>query len=845
MNVILQTVYNPNTVSYGFILGKSIVDNAKVHINQPYVYNIDLKDFFPSIEKETVQNVLKEHPFSLYSQLSLTSHGHFNTDKPLQGRDYINEVISSLVCYEKTVEKLGEQGKWETQKKWVLPQGAPTSPILSNIVCQKLDDQLMVIAKKYGLVYTRYADDITFSGKHDFFSKECSTVTLVDSDGFTAELNSIILQNGFHINKRKVRLQKNAYRQEVTGLTVNNKVNVQKRFVKKLRVLLHRWELLGYKKAEQLFLNDYYKKKGGLDKSIPNMRYVIGGRLQFLGMVKGREDNTYKNLQRRYDDLNASDKKLFSSSTNNGTGVKVSIGNKPYDGGDSAVIGSNERDTTEGLVAYLKNYKASRDKGIAALSSMTYYPRISADFKSNPNDRFSLHDVVKLMALRIAKGSKNESLLEMRLSPDLEVTDLYLSAPGGLAKYKEDLLKNQVSVQGVRSVQIELKLNSNIGNLINIVDGYLSRSAISYQGKSKDFVEECTAQSSHSEKFAVLKKYGFLTVGQLRGFVSSHFSEDELNEAKAFHNEDLKRVYEKLLNGPLAVPFMPFHSLTIKPYDKSEAERITYSEAESLITELERHSMVMQKDGKNFPMLGCHITVPYKYDKEHFAVDISFFGEKKRVSIEVNGLPFAPDGDVKQGLLDLQKSIAELEKIPRNTFNDKLDLIKSLNASYIGNFIEQNRSFFAGATAFKSPFAKYNQALKSHYIELISKRGPKYFTFGVNQLPLKDKSVTGDMIIQALKKYVSDLEARLSMSIENDYLGNKLTVPFHIAILGRESFQVAKSSLSKMRIETSMIGMPIVHFNVSDLVGISKPATETTQSQPELDPFGDPNNIPF
>jgi hypothetical protein len=111
-------------------------------------------------------------------------------------------------------------------------------------------------------------------------------------------------------------LQKASYRQEATGLIVNDKVNVHRRYVKQIRMWLYYWEKYGYEKAEQIFKRDYLTDKGHVKKTNARLVNVLDGKLEFLKMVKGIEDGTYKGLKERFDLLN---------------GMKVKIDNKKID----------------------------------------------------------------------------------------------------------------------------------------------------------------------------------------------------------------------------------------------------------------------------------------------------------------------------------------------------------------------------------------------------------------------------------------------------------------------------------------------------------------------------------
>ncbi len=163
--------------------------------------------------------------------------------------------------------------------------------MLSNIICEKLDIRLNAAAKRFNLKYSRYADDITFSSMHNVYQK--------DSE-FLKEINRIITQQNFHIQENKTRLQKSDYRQEVTGVVVNEKINIQKRYIKQLRQWLYEWERKGKDKANELFQGQYITDKGNLKKGQPDMANVIHGKLCYLKMIKGAENPAFEKLVERY-----------------------------------------------------------------------------------------------------------------------------------------------------------------------------------------------------------------------------------------------------------------------------------------------------------------------------------------------------------------------------------------------------------------------------------------------------------------------------------------------------------------------------------------------------------------
>lgn len=289
LNLILQCLHEPHSAANGFVLGKSIVDNASKHVGQTYVYNIDLKDFFPSVDRSRIWGRLLFAPFNLGSTFE---------------RRNIANYIATLSCTSMEVDRY-KDNHWVSIKASVLPQGAPTSPTLTNIICEKLDKRLLGVAKRFGLNYSRYADDITFSSKHNTYGVNANKVENIFEKGstFDFEIRKIITEQNFHIKESKVRLQKKGYRQEVTGLVVNDKINVTRRYVKKLRQWLYMWEQYGFEKATAFFLKHYLKDKENLKSNKPNMMMVIEGKLLYLKMVKGEKDSTYLKLKKRFDFL--------------------------------------------------------------------------------------------------------------------------------------------------------------------------------------------------------------------------------------------------------------------------------------------------------------------------------------------------------------------------------------------------------------------------------------------------------------------------------------------------------------------------------------------------------------
>lgn len=266
VNILFASVYEPSRYAMGFSEGRSVATNAQVHKGQNYVLNIDLKDFFPSVEQARVWKRIQLPPF--------------NFSQP------IANLLAGL-CAMKQVDAEGVA-------QYVLPQGAPTSPIITNMICDKLDRRLGGLAKRFKVNYTRYADDITFSSMHNVYH---------ENGDFRRALERIITDQGFTINEQKTRLQKLGARQEVTGVIVSHKINVPQTYVRDIRNVLYLWSRYGYMCASGKFLEQYRREKGYLKRGKPELYNVLNGKLNYLKMVKGEGDSVYHRLNEKYQSL--------------------------------------------------------------------------------------------------------------------------------------------------------------------------------------------------------------------------------------------------------------------------------------------------------------------------------------------------------------------------------------------------------------------------------------------------------------------------------------------------------------------------------------------------------------
>ena len=184
--------HRPDNIAHGFKRNRSIVTNARCHRNRRYVFNVDIENFFGSINLGRVR-------------------GYFIADRNFQLRPKVATVLAQIACFQNA-----------------LPQGSPCSPVISNLIGHIVDIHLVKLAARVGCTYTRYADDLTFSTNKPSFPEQIAIQSAENPYSWQAgsELVHIIHKCGFTLNEKKTRMQFQNSRQEVTGLIVNRKINV-------------------------------------------------------------------------------------------------------------------------------------------------------------------------------------------------------------------------------------------------------------------------------------------------------------------------------------------------------------------------------------------------------------------------------------------------------------------------------------------------------------------------------------------------------------------------------------------------------------------------------------------
>jgi RNA-directed DNA polymerase len=236
--------------AHGFIAKRSIITNAQPHLGSDILVNIDLKDFFPTLSFMRVKGLFRSFGYS----------------------ESISALLT-LICTEADTEEviLDGQRYFIALSERRLPQGAPSSPAITNLICRRMDRRFEKFATKLGFTYTRYADDLTFSAKGEATKKLCTVLR---------NLAPILTHEGFIIHPDKTRVLRKSQRQEVTGLIVNEKLGVPRDTLRKFRAALFQIEKDGPA-----------GKKWG---STPDVIAAIKGFAEFVAMVNPEQGKKYK-----------------------------------------------------------------------------------------------------------------------------------------------------------------------------------------------------------------------------------------------------------------------------------------------------------------------------------------------------------------------------------------------------------------------------------------------------------------------------------------------------------------------------------------------------------------------
>lgn len=255
---------DPTLSAYGYIKKRSIKENAQQHLTRKFILNLDLMKFFETITEQKVYKLFVEIGYTRTLSWSLSKL----VTVPIDEDYYLALPDKEKKLFSKTVER--EYG--------VLPQGAPTSPTISNLVLRSLDNKLVALAELKGCTYTRYADDITFSGND---LKNIPT---------KADIIKIVQSENLLINWDKWILRKQGMRQKVTGLNITHGISVPKSYRKDVNRHIHFCLKYG---------PESHQKTMGIDKQF--YRYWLLGRIHYIRFISPEIGNkmlkNFNNIQ--------------------------------------------------------------------------------------------------------------------------------------------------------------------------------------------------------------------------------------------------------------------------------------------------------------------------------------------------------------------------------------------------------------------------------------------------------------------------------------------------------------------------------------------------------------------
>lgn len=259
----LELIYRPHSRAFGYIKGRGIRPNAATHLKRRLIFSVDLERFFEQINFGRVRGRLTAPPYSLTNSVAT--------------------AIATLATFENK-----------------LPFGAPTSPILSNIICSGLDAALSRLGKDTGSFYTRYADDLTFSTHKSRFSPQIVNHVEVDTVleiGPGPDLEAIVVAQGFSINPAKTRLRTRKESQIICGVLCNEKLNTRRRLRREIRALLNAWAKYGAEKVQTYWVEQFN------NPAEREFEPALRGKIEFLKHVRGANDPVVWETVQRFNKL--------------------------------------------------------------------------------------------------------------------------------------------------------------------------------------------------------------------------------------------------------------------------------------------------------------------------------------------------------------------------------------------------------------------------------------------------------------------------------------------------------------------------------------------------------------
>jgi hypothetical protein len=243
----------PHPAAHGFLKGRSIRTFAAGHTGQRVVLRMDLSDFFPTFSAARIQTVFR-------------------------AMGYPEPVADLLggICTHAAPRDLCAGLAYDARSLYSrphLPQGAPTSPALANLCTYRADCRLTGLAESAGARYTRYADDLAFSGGEEFERRV---------ERFSTHVAAILLEEGFAVNHRKTRIMRRGVRQHLAGLVVNEHINVRRRDFDRLKAMLTNCARLGAEGQNRAGHTDFRAHLEGKVGFVESVNPAKGRRLRAI-----------------------------------------------------------------------------------------------------------------------------------------------------------------------------------------------------------------------------------------------------------------------------------------------------------------------------------------------------------------------------------------------------------------------------------------------------------------------------------------------------------------------------------------------------------------------------------
>ncbi len=407
----LVSIYRIRHPVHGFVNGKSVKTNAASHLKGKFLLNIDLKDFFPTITENRVDG--------LFQSLGINSR--------------VAQILARICC-----------------NNGCLPQGAPSSPIISNMICFRLDKDLLSLAKAARCIYTRYADDISFSSYRPLtgmFESALPPTGKTSPDLLSPDLIRAIENNGFHIHPEKIHYADRNSRRTVTGIKINEGLNVNRRFVRNLRAALHSVETLG--------VNDAQTKYHDIHGGNANIGRHLLGKLAWLRDIKGQSDPVFRRLAKRYN-------VQFPNSAMKIDPTRTEVWERAvWVIEDSAAIGD------QGTAFFLKDYGlvtaahcVSNSKGL-----VVYHPsKISQQFPVRIN-KICQHSDVAIITHDIPEDQYFElDIMQIELLPEDPITTLGYPqfASGNKITIKPGTITSLPVKSAVEQIEVSQRITSGM-----------------------------------------------------------------------------------------------------------------------------------------------------------------------------------------------------------------------------------------------------------------------------------------------------------------------------------------------------------------------------------------------